>query len=714
MTKSGLPRDYTVADASPLYFLPNDNLAEEVLVPAFRDAADARCMIGFFSSSVLVELAPGIASYIHKSKNSLSLIVSPYLSESDQKAMRDGLKKPEEIAEELLLQGFVTQSDLEKHTLKCLAYLISTGRIEFQVALMKNALFHPKVWLFEVPQGQVAVHGSSNMTGPAVRKNYEQIIVSKAWQDPNQRLIVDRFNDQFERLWRHHDQDCYVVPMPEAVKMSILREFPKSEVPTEQEFRDLFKAAKDKTEPPPGSGGESSLTGSSFAIPPSLKYEEGEFAHQGRAVTEWVAAGYRGTLEMATGSGKTLTSLICAYRYYESNQPLLIVIAAPYKPLIQQWCDEIPIFGLRPINISTAGGPTERGKILQQLRRRLRMGLSKVECLVVSQDTLCDSDFQAAIESFECKRMLIADEAHNLGRPSFIANPPDYYEARLALSATPVRQYDPEGTDKIFEFFGPVVFRFTLKEAIGRCLVNYDYYLHRVPLTATEMDQWLEITQKIKQNAWRRGDSGKLDDLLQKLYRDRRALLEVAQGKIGVLAGLLDRENLKALRHTLVYTTDKAPEQILEVNNLLRSKGVSFHQLTETETSDRRKTAEIIQAFQRGDIQVLTAKRVLDEGVNIPQISKAFILASTTVERQWIQRRGRLLRTCRETGKEYSTIHDFLALPPVLDNTMDDDARGLIRGELDRAQEFASLARNAGMPDGALPVVHSILKSAFM
>ncbi len=714
MIKSGLPRDYTIADASPLYFLPNDNLAEEVLVPGFRDASTARCMIGFFSSSVLVELAPGIASYIQHSRNSLSLIVSPYISESDQKAMQEGLRRPEEIAEELLLKGFVSESDLERHTLKCLSYLIATGRIEFQVALMKNALFHPKVWLFEAPKGRVAVHGSSNMTGPAIRKNYEQIVVSKAWEDPNQRLIVERLWDQFDRLWKHHDQDCVVVPLPEAVKKSILREFPKSEAPTEDEFRDLFKKAKGETEAPANLETESAATRTSFQIPPTLRYEEGEFAHQGRAVAAWVGAGFRGTLEMATGSGKTLTSLICAHRYYENNQPLLIVIAAPYKPLIQQWCDEIPVFGIRPINISEAGGPIERGNILRSLRRRLRMGLSKVECMVVSQDTLCDEDFQAAIGSFECKRMLIADEAHNLGRPSFINNPPAYYEARLALSATPVRQYDPEGTDKIFEFFGPVVFQFTLKEAIGRCLVHYDYFLHRIPLTNTEMDEWLEITQKIKANSWRRGKSGELDDLLQKLYRDRRALLETAQNKIGVLSGLLDKENLRTLRHTLIYCTDKAPEQLREVNDMLRSKSVSFHQLTEAETSDRRQTAAIIQAFQQGDIQVLTAKRVLDEGVNIPQISKAFILASTTVERQWIQRRGRLLRTCREIGKEFSTIHDFLALPPVLDDTLDEDARGLIRGELTRAFEFASLARNAGMPDGALPVVNSILKSAFM
>jgi superfamily II DNA or RNA helicase len=494
-----------------------------------------------------------------------------------------------------------------------------------------------------------------------------------------------------------------------------LSEFPTTEAPTEEQFFDLFQRASGIEEPQHEYiHQEPQPVAPPFRIPEWLKYEDGDYAHQGRAVKAWVDAGFRGTLEMATGSGKTLTSLICAYRVYERFKPLFIVVAAPYVPLIEQWCGEILLFGLRPINLTTAGGPADRARILQQLRRRLRLGLSDVEIVVVSHDTLCDAESASAVSQFEAHKMLIADEAHNLGRPSFIANPPAFFDSRLALSATPIRQYDPEGTDRIFEFFGPVVFRFTLKDAIGVCLVEYDYYVHPISLTATEMDDWNELTQRIKQNSWRRTAKGDIDDMLQKLYRDRRALLETAENKIGILSNLLDREDLRRLRHTLVYATDKAPQQLRDVNELLRSRGLSFHQLTEAETSDRKKTMEIIRAFQRGDIQVLTAKRVLDEGVNIPQISRAYILASTTVERQWIQRRGRLLRTCQEIGKTHSSIHDFLALPPVLDKTLDDDTRGLIKSELERAQEFAGLARNAGMPDGALPVIHNILKSAFM
>ena len=199
------------------------------------------------------------------------------------------------------------------------------------------------------------------------------------------------------------------------------------------------------------------------------------------------------------------------------------------------------------------------------------------------------------------------------------------------------------------------------------------------------MDEWFDLTEKIKQNAWR-SDGGKPDEYLAKLLRDRRALLETASGKLSKLGALLDEEDTGSLRHTLVYTSDKGPDQLDNVNRLLRDRNMLYHQLTAEETASREQTKRIITSFQDGEIQVLTAKRVLDEGVNIPQICKAYILASTTVERQWVQRRGRLLRTCSGMGKTYSIIHDLLALPPGMER---------------RARSRCAYARPFGTASGA-------------
>ena len=149
--------------------------------------------------------------------------------------------------------------------------------------------------------------------------------------------------------------------------------------------------------------------------------------------------------------------MVGAHRLYEEHKPLLVIVAAPYVPLIEQWCDEIAPFGLKPVNLTTAGSAAKRASDLQKLKRRLRTGLSDVESVVVSHDTLCTPEFLAAIERFDCARLLIADEAHNLGRPAFISDPPEFFEHRLGLSATPIRQYDEGGTEALFGFFGPAV-----------------------------------------------------------------------------------------------------------------------------------------------------------------------------------------------------------------------------------------------------------------
>lgn len=693
-----------------LYFLPGDPLSEEVLIPGFENADRVDCMVGFFSSEALVSIAPGLATYIARSGNSFRLVISPLLTQNDLEAMEAGIQSQTDIANNFLEKMVITSDKIKRHTLQCLSYLLRENRIEIKIAIMKDALFHPKVWLFKCDEDIMAVHGSSNVTHAGINKNIEQVAVSKSWDDPNQEYICQKLGNRFATLWDNEEGGCAVIPLPEAFRRNLLRTYSSVAPPHESDLRDLYDRASESAEPVRSIPIENKPR--EFRIPTYLRFDSGPFEHQGKAVQSWCDAEFRGVLEMATGSGKTITSMICAFRLFERQKPLLIVIAAPYIPLIEQWCDEVKPFGIIPVNLTTFSGAHKRSAKLQEIKRRLRTGLSDAEAVVVSHDTLCTATFLETIESFDCTRLLIADEAHNLGSPSFLGNLPEFFESRLALSATPIRQYDQEGTQALFSFFGPVVFQFTLEEAIGRCLVPYEYYVHPVNLTDEEMDKWYELTELIKRNSWR-GEDGKDDEFLANLLRKRRILLEMAENKLPNLDQLLSRENLSELRHTLIYATDKGPTQLEEINSLLHSKGILFHQLTAAETSDRERTKRLIKSFQEGEIQVLTAKRVLDEGINIPQIKKAYILASTTVERQWIQRRGRLLRTCDTIQKTESTIHDFLALPPRIEEGLDQDAKGLLKSELRRAQEFARLALNAGRPDGPMASLGTVIDAAF-
>ena len=697
----------------PIYFLPDDNLAEEILIPCLAAAGTFDCMVGYFSSRSFAQLAPGLGSFLEDPERTLRLIVSPFLTQADREAIEQGLKSETAIVEESIAALLVSEEGIVRHTFRCLSYLIARKRLAMKIALMKDGQFHLKAWIVTQGGERLAAHGSGNFTEAGLIRNYEQITVSRAWIDPTQDRIVTALQDKFAALWGRKEPSCHIYDLPSAVENRILRDYPVDRPPTEQDYRNLVheKGGFDQEETwGLNTAGKDEYN--NFIIPPNLTYRAGEYAHQGKAVDAWCANGFRGILEMATGSGKTIAALVAAEHLHAQRQPLLIVIAAPYLPLIDQWCEEVQAFGITPVNLTNASGSSARRKLIAKSRRRLRHHRTNVEVLVVTHDTLCDPDFLDAASQDDVPKLLIADEVHNLGRESFVAAPPTCFKHRLGLSATPVRQYDPEGTASLTDYFGDVVFRFPLEQAIGVCLVPYDYYVHTVYLTADETDRWLELTEKIKRvTSWH--DDEDRSEYIEKLLRDRRLILEAAHNKMDMLERLLESAGLRSLQNTLIYATDKNPDQLNAVNALLRRRGVLFHQLTAQETRDQRTMRRIIKSFQSGAMRVLTAKRVLDEGVNVPEITTAYILASTTVERQWIQRRGRILRKCATLEKPAATLHDFFVLPPTLLDADDRDARTMVKQELSRIMEFARIARNAGMPDGASATIHKVVKQFF-
>ena len=379
------------------------------------------------------------------------------------------MKSLGEVMTEFMEQALITVDLLQQHTLKCLAHLLRNRQIEIKIALMEDALFDPKVWLFHCGDDLLVAHGSSNVTYAGIRKNMEQVAASKSWVDPTQRFTTDKLAIEFADLWQNRQGHCIVVPMPEAIEEKLIRTYGSEAVPTETDLRDLYALAKKLMEqpqepyqPPPRPV---------FGIPEGLRYMDGPFQHQGQAVQSWCEAAHRGVLEMATGSGKTITAMICAHRLYELRKPLLIVVSAPYVSLIQQWCDEIAPFGLRPINL-TASGARGRAQQLNRIKRRFRSHASDVEAVVVSHRTLCDDSFKAEVAKIDCAALLIADEAHNLGAEGFISDPPEFFEYRLGLSATPVRQYDDEGTDALFTFLGQWCFASRSKRRLAGAWSN--------------------------------------------------------------------------------------------------------------------------------------------------------------------------------------------------------------------------------------------------
>jgi superfamily II DNA or RNA helicase len=693
-----------VAKALPVYEIPDDDLVSGILVPAMSSARDVRIGAGYFSSRCLAQIAPGLAAFIANSTEPLRLLISPEIDDADKSAIERGVRTPEQVLADkatlLIKDARLSESAVVKHTADCLSYLVAARRLELRFVLMNRGMYHKKVWLFHTDETWVAVHGSGNATTRGLLVNGEQMTVDRPWVDgPNVAMRVEKLVQRWERQWNNEQTHSVTLTALQGLRFAG-RRASEDDVPTADDFWEAWRKDYEAGLEPPLPPNVSLTPLHILTIPRWLEWKTGRYAHQSRAVEAFLTAGGRGVLEIATGGGKTLTALIAATQCQDQHQgPLLVMVLVPSTPLMHQWSDDVRDFGVEPIVLSELER-SARKSMLEEVRAAFAVGRRRAEVLIVTNKLFADDP---AVREFinaqgvDVLTMVIGDEMHNLGAPSFINDPPKRFDRRLGLSATPIRQYDPDGTDQLFAFFGKPVYEFSLQNAIeAKCLTPYRYFLHEVTLTEKEQDKYLELTEELRVAGFGVDDKGTTrnsDPRIERLLRLRRAVLEQADGKIAMLRKLLEKHGPRKVKQTLIYASAKesaveSQKQILKINALLSDLGIVSHQFTSAETS-RAETRALLDQFGDGEYQVLTAMKVLDEGVDIPQTDTAYILASSAVRREWVQRRGRILRTAQ--GKTRATLHDFLVLPLDLSSKA---AKFILRAELARADEFAKLSEN--------------------
>ena len=695
----------------PIYEIPEDDLVGQVLNPAMQMSEEVRVAAGFFSSQCLAQLAPGLASFINEGNGPLKLLASPEISEEDQAAIRKGVRNPQTVLDETLTKLFnqasISESAIEQHTVEALAYLIASQRLQLRIVLMSRGMYHKKLWLFSSGAEWLAVHGSSNATKRGLLVNGEQMSVDLAWQDgPRAEQRVQMLLQQWEETWENRRKSALTVPADQA--LNLLRSHAGKDPPTVEDFWKAWQQDYEAgLEPPLPPRYEIPPLRKQLTIPRQLVWREGRFAHQGQAV-DALLANEGGIIAIATGGGKTQTALITSAELQnQKRNHLCIIVVVPSKPLIRQWSSAVREFGIHPVAF-IGKGSQKRAQELEGLTFAFSTTTPRTEVIVMSTQLFCkqESAERQWIENLprHVNTLLIADEVHNLGSPGFIEHPANRFDVRLGLSATPVRQYDPDGTHRLFDYFGgPPVFEFSVADAIRQgCLVPYQYHLHPIQLSLEEMSYYDELTTQLASSGFHVNDEGQtvgFTGKVKKLLLQRRALVEQADAKLDSLARQLREVRPNTIARTLIYTSAKAtvmgkPKQINEVNGLLQQLHISFHEYTAAETGTSQ-TNDILDQFGAGHYQVLTAMKVLDEGVDIPQTETAFLLASSTVEREWVQRRGRILRAT--PGKSPAQLHDFLVTPP--DGTYQ-TGNSLIKSELRRASAFAEMAENRFAANG--------------
>lgn len=430
-------------------------------------------------------------------------------------------------------------------------------------------------------------------------------------------------------------------------------------------------------------------------MPPSIQLRQ----YQQQAIANWFANKGRGTLKMATGSGKTITALAIAIELYQKISLQVLLVVCPYRHLVTQWARECQKFNLEPIlafeNVRSWQSQLSSGLY------NVRSGTQPFLTVITTNSTLMGDGLQSQLKYFPDKTLIVGDEAHNLGSPRLEQSLPRRVGLRLALSATPERYFDEQGTQFLFDYFGPVLQpELTLADAIRQgALVHYLYYPILVDLTEAEACEYARLTTRI---GWTlaskeaEGDS----DALTSLLMQRSRLIGAAANKLQALRQLMVRR--LDTHHTLFYCGDGSQEGAVSEEStrqlavVARMLGAELGYRVNTYTADTplAEREDLRRQFESGDLQGLVAIRCLDEGVDIPAIQTAVILASSGNPRQFVQRRGRILRP--HPGKQRATLFDMIVMPPELDRETWEVERNLLRKELKRFVEFADLADNAG------------------
>ncbi|RMG75357.1 MAG: hypothetical protein D6711_06860 [Chloroflexi bacterium] len=646
------------------------NIANDFLQPALATAIRYDRGVGFFSAGWLSMIVDGMLRFAENNGRA-RIITSPILTEADWKAMQTGVEaRTNDILRESLESSITDlRSALSQNVLTALSWLVADDVLTFKLAVPVNKLsgeFHAKFGIFTDKDGnQVSFEGSNNETINGIVNNYESFKIFSSWV-PEFAPIVKADIQRFERLWNNEDSNLRVYNLPEAARQAIIKlrqdlerpyEIPERLRPTELETKS-----------------------------PSL------WKHQEDAIAAWEENGRIGILSMATGSGKTRTALAAAERCPELS---LLIIAVPKSNLVTQWAGELSKHTRFPSPVLVFDASTQwQDKLFDRIRAGHRQQWSSPLVIIGNLDSLSGNRFQTLINDAGIPEntLLIVDEVHNAGAPIYRKVLDSRYRWRMGLSATPVRHFDEIGTSVIHSYFQETVFVYSMRDALtDGYLTPYDYHVYAAELTEDEYDEYLRLTQRIimlrqrSDNQVTYQSQNRLDgdhkDIEMLLMQRARILKKTASKKLAV-AQIIDDFNLT---RSLIYCADT--EQLEDIRQVIRQRQLPHTIYIGSTPQEERESA--LDALSRGNIPILLAIDCLDEGVDVPAFREAVIIASSTNKRQFIQRRGRVLR--RSPEKSRAILIDVIAIPPL---SAGSDGKKLLSNELARAKEMAELAEN--------------------
>lgn len=630
-----------------------DNITAALIVPALKCTKLYRRSVGFFSSSVFELIMDGITNLV-RNKGKIELIASPKLNEEDINAINSGYDEKAKIVSERFSKEFVEEiSKFGDKELILLAELIARDILNIKIAVTnQNGMYHDKLGILEDFEGNnIVFYGSSNSSKTGYRDNYEKIRVVNSWTHGQEESVRDEI-DEFESLWNATNPYVNVYEFRESATKNLLEIISKR------------KNIKSSNSP--------------------IELRD----YQKEAIEAWVKNGYKGFYVMATGTGKTWTAIFSAKRLLEIKN-VDVVICAPYKHLVKQWSEDVRLaFPDAKIILVSSENPSWEQDIKQEIIRR-KYGNAYRLIIISTIKSFGKDRFKNVIKKSKNEKLLIIDEAHRFkDKSEYLKNT---YSFMLGLSATPFSGKSSRSGKELMDFFGGQVFNLPIEEALEKgFLVPYNYYPIFVNTTEKDEINFKRYTQMIL-SCFRNGIC--IDpEGLNIAIRGRLRCISMAEEKQTKIDDILS--SVKERDHVVVYCGDgklydsNSGEELRHIQSIKRI--LSRHEYKPSQFTAKENMLErmqLVSAFNKGEITALAAIRCLDEGINIPSIKSALILSSNDDYREFVQRRGRILRKYEE--KKEANIYDVVVLPSC-------DNASWASIEFRRYYEYAKLAQNSG------------------
>ncbi len=657
------------------YDSDEDDILNEFYIPALSKATSYLRLAGFFSSSALAIAARGIAQFI-KNGGTMQLVVGAKLRKQDVDAIQKGILDQNQALTDLLIKDLdAMESEFVKDHVRALALMIANKKLDIKVVIPISTrpddvvefegIYHMKVGLLSDGTDVISFSGSINESRTGWLKSIEEFKVFCSWL-PGQETYVGKDKEKFEKYWNGLAKRAIIVDIPTAVKTKLLNMAPSNidELHLERHY-------------------------------PTPKISL--WKNQTDAIKEWMKNDFKGIFAMATGSGKTLAALSASSL---ADPSIVTVILVPTLPILNQWSrSEIPHFDPNATVIS-CGGTNDKWKTLLPLKLaevRITNENTPYKQRLYIVSTMQSASRPAFLIAFKGmppeKVQIISDEVHHMGAPQYQKCLDLPSIRRLGLSATPERGWDPVGTDAITSYFGPTIYEYSIQDAIrDKRLCHYNYYPFFAFLDPQEFFAFLEITEKINrelaktQSKENKENKPATTNYLNRLLEERAKIKKKAKDKVRTFRLALEKTTKRPL---IIFCEDT--EQLTDIEAVVKSLGYSYLIYTSAMKSWEREKA--LDIFRKKEVELILAIRCLDEGLDVPECEGCIIVASSSSEREFVQRRGRILRGMK---KKVAELNDIIVLPAETgeDEETQKVAETLVRQELERVRQLTRSSDN--------------------